>query len=182
MKINQQHELHLGKSPILPTVAQHPTISSQIFASIIVAALARPSSLPEGVDGHVSVTQSSAGTYKYSVLLRDSSRNEERLADGTIFGQYTIPSAQGPQTFKYIADQNGFRILDGPVPVAPAVPQVPGTLQLVVPSLQSPGTFVTIPGLPTHLTQGSVYIQDTPEVQAAREAHLAYHQALVGSV
>ncbi|KAH0999246.1 hypothetical protein HUJ04_010592 [Dendroctonus ponderosae] len=151
-----------------------------IFASIFAVALARPGSLPEGVDGHVAVTQSSVGTYKYSVLLRDSSRNEERLADGTIIGQYTIPSPQGPQTFKYVADQNGFRILEGPVPVAPVAPvplqavQVPETLNLVVPSLQSPGFFVDHPNLQT---QPLVSIQDTPEVKAAREAHLAFHRA-----
>lgn len=92
---------------------------------MIALSVARPDGLLHGNDGYVSVIQNSLGTYKYNVQLKDSSRTEERLEDGTIIGEYTIPGANGlPQTIKYTSGRDGFRITEG-LPVAPVDNAVP---------------------------------------------------------
>ncbi|CAG9762502.1 unnamed protein product [Ceutorhynchus assimilis] len=161
-----------------------------IFAAIISTTLARPQGFLGDNDGRVSVMQSSAGTYKYTVHLKDSVRNEERFADGSILGDYTIIDASGARrTVKYAAGRDGFKILEGnaAVPVAPvsvsqyapvSVSQfVDDTVVinaarggLIVPGDGSSQTFalaVTAPQVPEY----------TPEVLAAREEFLALHRA-----
>ncbi|XP_030751526.1 uncharacterized protein LOC115879034 [Sitophilus oryzae] len=149
-----------------------------VFASFLAVAFARPGLL-EDQDGLVSVSQSSLGTYKYSVQLRDSSRLEERLPDGTVIGEYTVPNELGVlQTFKYVAGIDGFRIIEGPLPVAPVdngiaplpVQETPEVFAARNALLQPVAPVIINPELPLPVT-------DTPEVRAAREEFLALHRA-----
>ncbi|KAL1491266.1 hypothetical protein ABEB36_011908 [Hypothenemus hampei] len=91
-----------------------------IFASLLAVVLARPEAVLPTQDGHVSVTQSTLGTYRYLVNLKDEQRVQERLADGSIVGEYTAPDANGVlHTIRYTSGVDGFKVLSGfyPVPV-----------------------------------------------------------------
>jgi len=91
--------------------------------------LARPSVNLQGNDGYVSVTQSTDGTYKYQVVLKDSSKFEQRFPDGSVIGEFTAPNPQGHfQTYKYTSGPGGYQIVEPkftivhPTPVVPVVP------------------------------------------------------------
>ncbi|XP_050298585.1 uncharacterized protein LOC126737648 [Anthonomus grandis grandis] len=91
-----------------------------VLACLLAVSFARPDGVLEGNDGHVLVSQSSIGTYKFAVQLKDNLRWEERLADGTIRGEYSVPDESGvPKVIRYTSGKDGFQIVDGPVPVAP---------------------------------------------------------------
>ncbi|KAF7283718.1 hypothetical protein GWI33_023102 [Rhynchophorus ferrugineus] len=142
-----------------------------VLFSLFFVALARPHLADN--DGKVSVTQSTSGTYKYTVQLKDSSHSEERFPDGSVIGEYTILGDDGkPRTFKYTSGVGGFQIIDGPVPVAPVDNGVAPLPVQPLPQL-SP-----VYGLPPF-----VPVEDTPEVKAAKEAFYAvYKSALDAAV
>lgn len=93
--------------------------------------VARPSRNLQGNAGYVSVTQSTDGTYKYQVVLKDSSKFEQKFPDGSVIGEFTAPNAQGNfHTYKYTSGPGGFKIVEPklavvhPSPVVPARPVV----------------------------------------------------------
>ncbi|KAF7283717.1 hypothetical protein GWI33_023101 [Rhynchophorus ferrugineus] len=137
-----------------------------VLFSLFVAALARPHLADN--EGTVSVTQSTLGTYKYIVQLKDSSHFEERFPDGSVIGEYTILGDDGkPRTFKYTSGVGGFKIIDGPVPVAPVDNGVAPLPVQPVPQQLSP-----VYGLPPF-----VPVEDTPEVKAAKAAFYAVYKS-----
>nr|CAD7424384.1 unnamed protein product [Timema monikensis] len=103
--------------------------------------------------------QDELGQYSYGYSGGPSAKHETRTLDGVTRGGYSYIDANGiVQTVNYIADDvNGFRVAATNLPVAPAS---------VVPaeSLVAP--------LP---------VQDTPEVAAAKVAHLAAVSATVSA-
>ncbi|CAG9762503.1 unnamed protein product [Ceutorhynchus assimilis] len=119
-----------------------------VFAVLLGTAFARPQDLLGDNEGRVSVVQNSLGPYKYTVQTRDGLINEERLADGTIIGDYTLPDpVSGTRTIKYTAGLDGFKILEEPAPV-----------------VRSLNPLSPLP------------VEDTPEVKAAREEFLAAYK------
>ncbi|KAF7283719.1 uncharacterized protein LOC143204937 [Rhynchophorus ferrugineus] len=141
-----------------------------VLSSLLVVALARPHSDDAGT---VSVRQSSAGTYKYVVNLKDSSRTEERLADGSVVGEYTVLGIDGkPHTFKYTAGVDGFRIVEGPVPQAPVDNNV-----APLPVQETPEVLAARQLPVLQLSPELSAIEDTPEVKAAKEAFYAVYNA-----
>lgn len=170
--------------------------SLQVLVCALATTLARPEGLLPDQDGYVSVTQSSAGTYKYQVHLTDSFRSEERRADGTVVGEYSLFDEQGrPIQIKYTAGPEGFKIVEGPVlleqvpvpthtepDVIPDVPvlapiSVRTSAELVAPLAASTGTFLSPVDFSGTENIVQVPVDYTPEVKAAREEHLALHKA-----
>ncbi|XP_066245210.1 cuticle protein 6-like [Euwallacea similis] len=157
-----------------------------IFFCIAVSALARPDGLLPDQHAHVSVTQSTDGTYRFFSHVTDSFRSEERFPDGSVVGEYSITDPNGIiQRFKYTAGAEGFKIIEGPVPVAPvdvSVPvQVPAVPNVPVSEYSGhssafEGVAPSAPAVVTH--EVPVPVEYTAEVKAAREAHLALHQAI----
>ncbi|XP_049825757.1 cuticle protein 6-like isoform X2 [Aethina tumida] len=121
------------------------------LSAILVIAHAFPAT-------NVEVTQDTAGSYNVVVKSPNLNQEEQRDASGSVIGSYSYLDANNQQiTVKYVSGPDGFRILEGPVPVAPSAPQA----------------FELVPQ----------QVQDTPEVEAARRAHFdAYreHVALLG--
>ncbi|CAG2067446.1 unnamed protein product, partial [Timema podura] len=99
------------------------------------------------------------GQYSYGYSGGPSAKQETRTLDGVTRGGYSYIDANGiVQTVNYIADDvNGFRVAATNLPVAPA--SVVPAASLVAP-------------LP---------VQDTPEVAAAKVAHLAAVSAAVSA-
>lgn len=134
--------------------------------------------------------QDSLGTYKFSVQLKDSLKTEERLPDGTVFGEYTIPDANGlPKTIKYRADKDGFRILEGLEQLAPreiVLPVRDNRFNLQVPSTIVNSNFARSPfraALAAVESQTQFIPLDyTPEVKAAREHFFALYRAAAARV
>lgn len=134
--------------------------------------------------------QDALGTYKYTVHLKDSLRTEERHPDGTVFGEYTIPDANGlPITIKYRADKDGFRILDGLerlTPTETVLPVKDNRHNLQVPSTVVNSNFARSPfraALAAVESQTQFIPLDyTPEVKAAREHFFALYRAAAARI
>nr|CAD7196933.1 unnamed protein product [Timema douglasi] len=103
--------------------------------------------------------QDELGQYSYGYSGGPSAKHETKTLDGVTRGGYSYINANGiVQTVNYIADDvNGFRVAATNLPVAPA--SVVPAASLVAP-------------LP---------VQDTPEVAAAKVAHLAAVSAIVSA-
>nr|CAD7570919.1 unnamed protein product [Timema californicum] len=103
--------------------------------------------------------QDELGQYSYGYSGGPSAKHETKTLDGVTRGGYSYIDANGiVQTVNYIADDvNGFRVAATNLPVAPA--SVVPAASLVAP-------------LP---------VQDTPEVAAAKVAHLAAVSAIVSA-
>ncbi|CAH0561160.1 unnamed protein product [Brassicogethes aeneus] len=85
-----------------------------LVALLIASACARPGATD------IEVSQDTAGNYKYTVKGDNQHRAEERLADGTVLGSYSYVDSNGElQSYKYEAGPQGFKILEGALPVAP---------------------------------------------------------------
>merc|ERR1719266_1206126 len=112
---------------------------------------------------------------EYSNL--NSVKQEVGNTYGGVTGGYSYVDANGVlQTVRYIADGAGFRVEDSRLPVAPtanlALPVAP-VFDGVAPTF-TPEPLVA----PVFTGVAPEPVQDTPEVVAAREAHLAAHAAL----
>ncbi|XP_046383579.1 calphotin-like [Ischnura elegans] len=103
--------------------------------------------------------QDELGQYSYGYAGGPSAKSEVKTWDGVTRGGYSYVDAEGKiQTVNYVADPvNGFRVAATNLPVAPSVPAVPA-----VPEVPASAPLVA----PTP-------VEDTPEVAAAKEAHLA---------
>lgn len=117
------------------------------YATPLAAPLAAPSSQYQAQD--------ELGNINYGYANINSAKQEVGNAYGGVVGSYSYVDANGlPQTVNYIADALGFRVQATNLPVAPAVPE---PLPLALPEA------------PVFEGQAPEPVQDTPEVQAAKE-------------
>ncbi|XP_019881637.1 cuticle protein 6 [Aethina tumida] len=154
----------------------------------------------------VEVTQDTAGGYNYVIKSANFNKEENRDHSGSVTGFYSYIDANNQLiTYKYVSGPDGFRIIDGPVPVAPEAPLPVAPVAEVafqpVPSvsieyqpqeqLSAPvNSFSSFKPLAVPV-QRQVFdyvpqpVQDTPEVEAAKQAHFAAHRehlALLGQI
>jgi len=121
--------------------------------------------------------QDEFGNLNYGYSNLNSVKQEVGNTYGGVTGGYSYVDANGVlQTVRYIADGAGFRVEDSRLPVAPtadlALPVAP-VFDGVAPTF-NPEPLVA----PVFTGVAPEPVQDTPEVVAAREAHLAAHAAL----
>ncbi|XP_071441685.1 vitelline membrane-like protein [Hetaerina americana] len=124
-----------------------------IHAPLAYSALAAPASvaaLPISSQYHA---QDELGQYSYGYAGGPSAKSEVKTFDGVTRGGYSYVDAEGKvQSVKYVADPvNGFRVTATNLPVAPEA-------------------------LPVEPLRAPTPVEDTPEVAAAREAHLAAYE------
>ncbi|VVC36376.1 Insect cuticle protein [Cinara cedri] len=115
-------------------------------------------------------TQNELGQYAYGYNDGYSSKSETKHANGLTEGSYSYVDPNGVlQQYKYLSDENGYRVTGTNLPVAPAVPAVEAPAA-------APAAAVEIkPASDAELPQ---QVQDTPEVAAAKAAHqIAYDEA-----
>lgn len=110
-------------------------------------------------------TQNELGQYAYGYNDGYSSKSETKHANGLTEGSYSYVDPNGVlQQYKYLSDENGYRVTGTNLPVAPAVPAV-----------EAPAAVEIKPASDAELPQ---QVQDTPEVAAAKAAHqVAYDEA-----
>merc|ERR1711936_659048 len=109
--------------------------------------------IPAAAPSHQFHAQDEFGQFSFGHAGGPSARTEARNAYGVTTGSYQYVDANGlVQTVNYIADDvNGFRVAGTNIPTAPAA-------------------------LPAVLPAGPAPVVETPEVAAARAAHLAAHE------
>merc|ERR1712001_223453 len=116
--------------------------------------------------------QDNFGNLNYGYANINSAKNEVGNTYGGVTGGYSYVDANGQlQRVEYIADAAGFRVADSRLPVAPVYDGVAPTFNpepLVAPTF-NPEPLVA----PVFDGVAPEPVQDTPEVVAARAAHLA---------
>ena len=136
-------------------------------------------------------TQNEFGHYAYGYNDGYSSKSETKHANGLTEGAYSYVDPNGVlQQYKYVSDENGYRVSGTNLPVAPAVPAVP--VVPAVPAVPVEDSIIAVKSTPAQYESpapvavaASVYqpeipqqVQDTPEVAAAKAAHqIAYDEA-----
>lgn len=112
-------------------------------------------------------TQNELGQYAYGYNDGYSSKSETKHANGLTEGSYSYVDPNGVlQQYKYLSDENGYRVTGTNLPVAPAVPAA-----VEAPAAVPAAVEIAAAELPQQ-------VQDTPEVAAAKAAHqVAYDQA-----
>ncbi|XP_037774144.1 cuticle protein 6-like [Penaeus monodon] len=140
------------KTPVIKTVAPAPV--SYNVAPAPVSYNVAPFSPVAPVQSQYHA-QDELGQYSFGYSGGPSSRAESRDAFGVVRGSYNYVDSEGKvQTQHYVADALGFRASGTNLPVAPDAP------------------LAALPG------PVPVPVQDTPEVVAAKIAHLqAYNEA-----
>jgi len=120
-------------------------------------------------------TQNELGQYAYGYNDGYSSKSETKHASGLTEGAYSYVDPNGVlQQYKYVSDENGYRVSGTNLPVAPAVPAVaaaPAPVQAVAVEAAPAAAPVNDAEIPQQ-------VQDTPEVAAAKISHqIAYDEA-----
>lgn len=157
--------------------------SQVVVIGLVAACSARPSlyfSGPQYYSGYYPTavvspiksqyhTQNELGQYAYGYNDGYSSKSETKHANGLTEGSYSYVDPNGVlQQYKYLSDENGYRVTGTNLPVAPAVPAVEAPVA-------APAAVEVAPANDAELPQ---QVQDTPEVAAAKAAHqVAYDQA-----
>lgn len=123
-------------------------------------------------------TQNELGQYAYGYNDGYSTKSETKHANGLTEGSYSYVDPNGVlQQYKYESDENGFRVSGTNLPVAPAVPSVPA-VPTVVAAPEAPVAVVAADSVPVSEPELPQQVQDTPEVAAAKAAHIiAYNEA-----
>jgi len=133
-------------------------------------------------------TQNEFGQYAYGYNDGFSSKSETKHANGLTEGAYSYVDPNGVlQQYKYVSDENGYRVSGTNLPVAPAVPAVEVPVVPAVPAVESvievksaapapaPEAVAEPIAFQSEIPQ---QVQDTPEVAAAKAAHqIAYDEA-----
>jgi len=169
--------------------------SQVVVIGLVAACSARPSlyySGPQYYSGYYAApaavvspvksqyhSQNEFGQYAYGYNDGYSSKSETKHANGLTEGAYSYVDPNGVlQQYKYVSDENGYRVTGTNLPVAPAVPAA-----VEVPAVES---VVAVKAAPVQEVASPVYlqadvpqqVQDTPEVAAAKAAHqVAYDEA-----
>lgn len=117
--------------------------------------------------------QNELGHYSYGYNDGYSTKSETKHPNGLTEGAYSYVDPNGVlQQYRYVSDENGYRVSGTNLPVAPVAPAVPAVP--VVPEVVATAP-VAVPASDAQLPQ---QVQDTPEVAAAKVAHqIAYDEA-----
>merc|ERR1712038_1328323 len=114
--------------------------------------------------------QDEFGNLQYGYANINSQKHEIGNTYGGVTGGFHYVDANGVvQTRQYIADHLGFRVQATDLPVAPAVPEVE--------PLVAPVHEYELPVAPVFDGKAPEPVQDTPEVAAAKAAHIALVEA-----
>merc|ERR1711935_769756 len=154
--------------PRVHGVAGYPYAAAGAYAGAPIPAPYNPSS--------AFAAQDEFGNTQYGYSNLNSQKHEVGNTYTGVQGSYSYVDANGiVQTTNYIADGLGFRVQATNLPVAPVAP--------VVEPLVAPVHVYELPVAPVHeyvLPVAPVYtgvapaaVEDTPEVAAAKAAHLA---------
>ncbi|XP_046383578.1 uncharacterized protein LOC124154104 [Ischnura elegans] len=139
----------VGVATAKPTILglTHGRVIHAPITHSALAASAPVAALPISSQFHA---QDELGQYSYGYAGGPSAKTEVKTFDGITRGGYSYVDAEGKlQSVKYVADPvNGFRVSATNLPVAPEA-------------------------LPVEPLRAPTPVEDTPEVAAAREAHLA---------
>lgn len=157
--------------------------------SYILFATAEPIAAQEP---DVKIEQSDNGEYKFFIDTPSYNRQETRDEDGRVIGQYTFKDPNGlMQTFKYESGIDGFKIIEGSLPVAPMDYNLPvpepfelteqRRVHLETWDRLNPASPSYVPYVPKALREREIFkpeeipvpVQETVEVMQAREKHLA---------
>lgn len=122
-------------------------------------------------------SQDGRGQFLFGYSIPDQARIESRTSDGTVRGSYSYLDPVGRAiTVQYIADKSGYHAASNEVPVS-----APGVTPVVTRGQNSELQYyaASAPTIVPASVLGNLPapIADTPEVAAAREAHLRLHQA-----
>ena len=154
--------------PRVHGVAGYPYAAAGAYAGAPIPAPYNPSS--------AFAAQDEFGNTQYGYSNLNSQKHEVGNTYTGVQGSYSYVDANGVvQTTNYIADGLGFRVQATNLPVAPVAPEVE--------PLVAPVHVYDLPVAPVHeyvLPVAPVYdgvapapVEDTPEVAAAKAAHLA---------
>merc|ERR1712158_218094 len=117
--------------------------------------------------------QDEFGNTQYGYSNLNSAKHEVGNAFTGVSGSYQYVDANGKlQTVNYVADALGFRVEDTRLPVAPVYDGV---------APEAPVYDGVAPEAPVYDGVAPAPVEDTPEVVAAREAHLAAFEEIAAS-
>merc|ERR1711910_112106 len=143
-------------APVVAAGAYHP--AAYAAAAPVVAAPIAPSSQFQAQDEF--------GNTQYGYSNLNSQKHEVGNTYTGVQGSYSYVDANGVvQTTNYIADGLGFRVQATNLPVAPVAPEVE--------PLVAPVHVYDLPVAPVYDGVAPAPVEDTPEVAAAKAAHLA---------
>merc|ERR1712156_925415 len=185
-----------GAYPVVTTGATYaPTYTAPVAAPTVAAAPAVTATQYHGQD--------ELGNTQYGYSNINSAKHEVGNAHG-VQGTYSYVDANGiVQTTNYIADDLGFRVSATNLPVAPGTPNAVAPIAVPVAApppvtyaapapVVAPVTYAaaapivthaapvhhyTLPVAPTFDGKAPEPVQDTPEVAAAKAAHIALVEA-----
>jgi len=155
-----------------PAVA---TYAAAAYAPATYAAAYAPATYAAAVPAYTGSqfhAQDEFGNLNYGYSNLNSVKHEVGNTYGGVSGGYSyIDAANELQTVQYVADAAGFRVADSRLPVAPVYDGVAPTFN---PEPQVAPTFKPEPLVaPVYTGVAPEPVQDTPEVAAAKAAHLA---------
>merc|ERR1712110_626843 len=146
---------HVAAAPVPVTQTYAPAYA--LPAAPVVAPVPAPALSSQ------FAAQDEFGNTQYGYSNLNSAKHEVGNAFTGVSGSYQYVDANGKlQTVNYVADALGFRVEDTRLPVAPVYDGV-------------------APEAPVYDGVAPEPVQDTPEVVAAREAHLAAFEEVVAS-
>ena len=154
--------------PRVHGVAGYPYAAAGVPIAAPIAAPYNPSS--------AFAAQDEFGNTQYGYSNLNSQKHEVGNTYTGVQGSYSYVDANGiVQTTNYIADGLGFRVQATNLPVAPVAPEV-APLEAPVHVYDLPVAPVheyTLPVAPVYTGVAPAPVEDTPEVAAAKAAHLA---------
>jgi len=163
---------YAANAPLTYTAAATPIAAAPVAAYAPYAAAYAPAAYT-GSQFHA---QDEFGNLNYGYTNLNSAKHEVGNTYGGVSGGYSYVDAEGKlQTVQYIADAAGFRVADSRLPVAPVYDGVAPTFNpepLVAPTF-NPEPLVA----PVYTGVAPSPVEDTPEVAAAKAAHLALVEA-----
>merc|ERR1712158_146813 len=145
---------YLGAGPLAyPVASAAPVSYAGAYGAYAPAAYAAVAPVPVAPLAHQHHAQDEFGNLAYGYVDHNSAKHESGNGAIGVTGSYQYVDANGKlQTVNYVADALGFRVADSRLPVAPVYDGV-----------------------------APAPVEDTPEVVAAREAHLAAFEEIAAS-
>merc|ERR1712158_200829 len=155
---------YLGAGPLAyPVASAAPVSYAGAYGAYAPAAYAAVAPVPVAPLAHQHHAQDEFGNLAYGYVDHNSAKHESGNGAIGVTGSYQYVDPDGKlQTVQYVADALGFRVADSRLPVAPVYDGV-------------------APEAPVYDGVAPAPVEDTPEVVAAREAHLAAFEEIAAS-